>query len=87
MLAIPRKVCVYVYPRTSHPTNNTKFLSFFRKLSIFFFLRVFRSTALNLQEKAEAVYQREREYRERHPQSLSAGGTRRSSFAPTSPGR
>ncbi|KAI8577376.1 hypothetical protein K450DRAFT_252172 [Umbelopsis ramanniana AG] len=48
--------------------------------------RVFRSTALNLQEKAEAVYQREREFRERHPPSLSAGSNRRSSFAPTSPG-
>ncbi|GAB5585967.1 hypothetical protein Unana1_00867 [Umbelopsis nana] len=50
-----------------------------------FLVKVFRSTALNLQEKAEAVYQREREFRERHPPSLSAGGTRRSSFAPTSP--
>lgn len=47
---------------------------------------MFRSTALNLQEKAEAVYQREREFRERHPPSLSAGSNRRSSFAPTSPG-
>ncbi|CAO3685631.1 unnamed protein product [Umbelopsis ramanniana] len=50
-----------------------------------FLVKVFRSTALNLQEKAEAVYQREREFRERHPPSLSAGSNRRSSFAPTSP--
>ncbi|CAO3682070.1 unnamed protein product [Umbelopsis vinacea] len=49
--------------------------------------RVFLVSCWPFLEKAEAVYQREREYRERHPQSLSAGGTRRSSFAPTSPGR
>jgi hypothetical protein len=87
MLAIPRKVCVYVYARTVTPQTTLNFFLSFENCQFFFFLRVFRSTALNLQEKAEAVYQREREYRERHPQSLSAGGTRRSSFAPTSPGR
>jgi hypothetical protein len=86
MLAIPRKVCVYVYPRTLTPQTTLNFFLSFENCQNFF-LRVFRSTALNLQEKAEAVYQREREYRERHPPSLSAGGTRRSSFAPTSPGR
>ncbi|KAM3586702.1 hypothetical protein VKS41_001760 [Umbelopsis sp. WA50703] len=51
-----------------------------------FLVKVFRSTALSLQEKAEAVYQREREYREHHPpSSLASGSARRSSFAPTSP--
>lgn len=47
--------------------------------------RVFRSMVVNLQAKAEIVYQKEKEAKERHQAIMVIG--RRTSFGPPSPGR
>ncbi|RUS16305.1 vesicle coat protein [Jimgerdemannia flammicorona] len=49
-----------------------------------FLVRAFRSIAMNLQEKADIIFMKEKEAKERQQAMMMSG--RRTSFAPTSPG-